>query len=189
MNKRKWTDEEIQYLKDHLGRLKIATIAENLSRTETAVILKLKRLGISNTKSSVGRLTMHQLAVLLKVDPTVVKLWIQNHGLPYKRRVTRSTRKFYFIDQEEFWEWAYHNKHRIDFSKVEYQSIVPEPSWVELERKNERSINYKSWTTGEIRRMLHLHTSGSNFEYISSELNRSLVSVKRKYQRINITKN
>ncbi|MDC3415996.1 DNA-binding protein [Aquibacillus salsiterrae] len=183
MKKRKWQDEEINYLRDSVGSIKISTIARNLNRSDTAVILKMKRLGLSNTKEAIGSLTMHQLAGLLDVDPTVVKLWIQKHGLPYQKRVTRSSRKFYFIDQLEFWAWAELNKERIDFSKVIKNSIVPEPKWVDVERRKKREVAYRNWTTGEVKLMLHLHTSGDNFHSISKHLNRSVVSVKRKYQR------
>ncbi|MCH1626384.1 helix-turn-helix domain-containing protein [Fredinandcohnia quinoae] len=188
MKRRNWTFEEIEFLKENIGHMKISTISRQLNRTETAVDLKIKRLGLSNTKSFTGQLTMHELAMLLKIDPKSVKLWIENHGLKYTKKATRNTRKFYFIKPEDFWEWAKNNKKRIDFSKIERQSIIPEPSWVDSERYTEKKVNYKAWTTIEIHSMIELVSTGQTFSDIGKRLNRSAVSIQRKYQRLNSMK-
>lgn len=185
MKKRAWTFEEIEFLKDNVGRMKISTISNQLDRTETAVELKIKRLGLSNTKSFTGQLTMHELATLLKIDPKSVKLWIDNHGLKYTRKATRNTRKFYFIKPEDFWEWAKNHKEKVDFSKIEKQTIVPEPAWVEGERSKQKRVNYRAWTTVEIHSMIELVSTGTTFTDIGKRLNRSPISIQRKYQRMN----
>lgn len=184
MKKRTWTYEEIEFLKDNVGRMKISTIANHVDRTETAVELKIKRLGLSNTKSFTGQLTMHELATLLKIDPKSVKLWIDNHGLRYTKKATRNTRKFYFIKPEDFWDWAKNNKSRIDFSKIEKNAIVPEPCWVEGERSKQKRVNYRAWTTVEINSMIELVATGTPFSVIGKRLNRSPISIQRKYQRM-----
>ncbi|WP_226037739.1 DNA-binding protein [Aquibacillus saliphilus] len=184
MRRKKWAEEEVQYIRENLGLVKISTMANKLERTEMAVVLKLKRLGLANTKSFSGDLTMHQLSNLLQVDAKTVKLWIENHGLPCKRRITRSTRKFYFVSQQQFWVWAFANKDKVDFSKIEQKTIVPEPNWVEKERLIKKKNNYKSWTTDEVKLMLHLLSTGTNFEYIGKKLERTTTSVRRKYNRI-----
>src|SRR5690606_24903499 len=140
------------------------------------------------TKSFTGQLTMHELAKLLKVDPKSVKLWIDNHGLKYTKKATRNIRKFYFIKPEDFWKWAMNNNERIDFSKIERQSIVPEPSWVEKERYSKKKVNYRSWTTIEIQSMIELVSTGKTFSDIGKHLNRSAISIQRKYQRMNSTR-
>jgi hypothetical protein len=188
VKRRNWTSEEIEYLRENVGFAKLKTIAKNLDRTETSVELKMKRLGLSNTKSYTGQLTMGELAKLLQVDPKSVKLWTENHGLKFSKRATRSTRMFYFIKPKDFWEWAYVNKESVDFSKIEPNSIPPEPDWLKQERMNKKSINYKSWTTHEIKIMTDLYSRGSDFSDIGEKLNRSSISIQRKYQRLNCIK-
>lgn len=184
MTRRNWTVEEIEFIKENLGYMKVSTIAKKLERTEASVTVKMKRLGFSNTKSFCGQLTMHELATLLKVDGKSVKLWIENHGLPFTKRATRATKKFYFINPVDFWQWAYDNKDRIDFSKIERQCIIPEPDWVEQERLTQKEIIYKHWTTNEITVMLNLIKGGKTFRDIGENLNRSPISIRRKYQRL-----
>jgi IS30 family transposase len=182
--KRKWTDEEIEYVKENVGSSKITTIARNLNRTLSSVELKMKRLGLSNTKSFTGQFTRHELALQLKVDPNSIKLWIDQHGLKCTKKVTRNTKVFHFIKPEDFWIWSYQNKERVDFSKIERHTILPEPDWVEQERQNIREVNYKKWTTKEVLMMSELISMGSTFSDIGKKLNRSTISIQRKYQRI-----
>jgi hypothetical protein len=182
--RRNWTSQEIAYVRENVGFQKIPTIARNLERTPTSVELKIKRLGLSNTKSFTGQLTVHELANLLGIDPKSVKLWIDHHGLKCTKKVTRNTKKFYFVKPEDFWNWSYQNKERVDFSKIEHHTIVPEPEWVEHERRNKREVNYKAWTTKEVSMLVELVSIGSTFTEIGRKLNRSKISIQRKYERI-----
>jgi hypothetical protein len=113
-----------------------------------------------------------------------VKLWVNNHGLRCTKKVTRNTKAFYFIKPEEFWCWAYHNKERVDFSKIDRHAILPEPDWVEEERHHQKEVNYKAWTTKEIRLMKELIELGNSYSEIGQELNRSSISIQRKYKRL-----
>jgi hypothetical protein len=185
--KRYWTKEEIQYLEENVGRLKISTIAKNLNRTENAVLVKMKRLGLSNTKEQLGLLTIGGLAKLLKVDPNTVRGWVKNHGLPCIKKVTRNRKRFYFIDPNNFWLWAENHKEKIDFSKIEKHSIAPEPEWVDKERTPKKTTNYKSWTTYEIKVMVNLLKKGATYKTVGEKLQRSLISIERKYKRLQQT--
>lgn len=188
MKKRYWTQKEINFIKENLGTMKVPTMAQHLNRTETAVLLKMKRLGLSNTKSFTGQLTMHELSNLLKIDSKSVNLWMKNHGLKFTKKATRNTKQFYFIKPEDFWDWALHNKERVDFSKIEPNAIVPEPEFVREERGNSKSTNYKSWTTKEINIMFGLISSGNTFSDVGKRLDRSSTSIEKKYYRLNKNK-
>jgi hypothetical protein len=182
--KRYWTEEEIQYLEENVGKIKVSTIAQNLNRTENAVLVKMKRLGLSNTKEQLGLLTIGGLAKLLKVDPNTVRGWVKNHGLPCHKKVTRNQKRFYFIDPTDFWIWAEKHKEKIDFSKIEKHSIAPEPEWVDKERTKKKTTNYKSWTTYEIRVMVDLLKNGANYKTVGEKLQRSPISIERKFKRL-----
>lgn len=186
--KREWTIDEIKYLKEHIGVHKICTIAQKLGRSYTSVIVKMKRLGLSNTKLQTGFLTIGELAEVLKVERNTVKWWITKHGLPYKKRVTRKSRSFYFIDTFDFWEWAEKHKEKVQFSKMESLVLLPEPHWVNEERRMEKQIkkkkNYKYWTTKEDQRLLELRKKGLKYAEIGQKMNRSSLSVERRFKRL-----
>jgi len=184
VKRRNWTDEEIDFLKDNVGKLKITTMSRKLNRTEESIKNKLKRLGISNTKAQTGYLTTYELAKLVQKDATTVRAWITKHGLQSTKKTTRCSRQFYFIHPEDFWKWAKDNREKIDFSKIEPHTIIPEPSWVEKERKFENPTSYKVWSIKEENQLKVLVMEGYTLNEVANKLDRSLISVKRKYSRL-----
>lgn len=189
--KKYWTEQEIAYLRDHIGNTKISTIAKNLDRSETAVILKMKRLGIAKTKEHTGLMTSGELARILDVDRTTIRGWIERHGLPIKRKVTRIEKTFSFVDNEEFWMWAKEHKDKVNFSKIERNSIPPEPEWVDslrFDNKHYQKKSYKQWTTKEDMRLKELQNKGLTKREIAKELGRTVVSVERRTSRLNSEK-
>jgi len=186
LKKRKGTEDEINFLKDNVGIIKVPTIAEKLERTEEAVVIKMKRLGMGNTRNQEGYLNATQLARILNVDPKTVKLWINNHGLKCLKKATRFEKKYYFIKPEDFWIWASENRSKVDFSKIEPRMILPEPEWFIEESRITRDVNYKVWTVKEERKLLMMMTDGTSPKEVAKQLNRSIISVKRKYNRLKI---
>ncbi|MGN7299556.1 helix-turn-helix domain-containing protein [Ferdinandcohnia sp. SAFN-114] len=186
MKRRKWTKEEIDFLYENVGYMKVPTIAEKLERTEQAVVIKMKRLGIAHTRNQAGYLTTQQLAELLKVDPKTVRQWALNHDLKCVIKATRFSRKFYFIHPEDFWSWAEKNREKVDFSKIEPKTILPEPDWVAAERKIKKDINYKIWTVKEEKDLLMMMSSGYSLRDVASILERSEISIQKKYKRLRI---
>lgn len=184
MTRRKWTEEEIEFLKDNVGKMKLATLSKKLNRTEGSIQNKLKRLGISNTKAQTGYLTTYELANLLQKDPKSVRGWIAKHGLKSTIKTTHSSRQFSFIHPEDFWKWAESHKEKVDFSKIERQSILPEPAWVEKERKRENPTTYRVWSIKEEKQLKMMLTDGYSIKEVARKLNRSTISVQRKYERI-----
>lgn len=182
-----WTDKEVEYLCEYVGSVRVETLAKNLHRPVTGVLLKMKRLGISNTKKQLGYYTLGELAGILKVDRKTVSLWAEKYDLPYIKRKTRSMRDFRFIDTSDFWDWAYQHQDRIDFSKVERHALPPEPEWVEPLRHMKRKIKgnyYRPWTINEERKLIHYRNKGLTFKNIASIMNRTSVSLEKKYKRL-----
>ena len=185
-----WTYEEIEYLKDNVGKIKLSTIATNLGKTNTAVLLKIKKLNLGNTKENTGLITLNGLANILNVDRATVKGWADRHSLPFKKSITREKRHFHLIHPEEFWNWAYLNKGKVQFMNVERNVLAPEPEWVEEERRKEmqslvkKKRSYQTWTTSADRQLIYYRNKGLTYREIGERLHRTPISVERRYQRI-----
>ena len=182
-----WNQEEINYLYENVGEVKLNTIAKNLNRPIQGVQLKMKRLKIGNTKEQLGLFTMGSLARVLNVDRTTVKHWVTYYGLPVTKKRTCKTRVFYFIDPNQFWIWAFGHQDRIDFSKIEVNAIPPEPEWVNALRYQKSKIkgnHYRSWTTKEEKMVLELRSQGQTYKSIGEILDRTPISIERKYKRL-----
>jgi hypothetical protein len=137
-------------------------------------------------------ITLGELAGLLGIDRTIVAWWQEKHGLPVKKKITRSKKTFMFVDAEEFWAWAKLYADKIDFSKIERNSILPEPEWVEEKRKKNlayKKRNYKSWTTKEDSLLIQMVNTGYPKENIAKTLGRSVISVERRIPRVYETYN
>lgn len=192
MGARRWTDEEVQYLEGAVGAVSFNTIAKRLKRTPTAVSVKAFKLGLSNTKDARGELTLNHLSKLAKVDRHTVKYWVDSHGLKAKKRVTRHSAVFYFVSPNDFWSWARKNKRIINFSKIEPNSIIPEPDWVDAERRKDyRTVPHRRkmpYSQEEDDRMVFLVKQGYTYKEVGELLGRSMYSVAHRYMRVYHTK-
>jgi hypothetical protein len=110
--RKNWTTEEVKYLQENVGHIKVSTISQNLNRSEQSILQKMKRLRISNTRAQIGLLTVGELSKLLEIERNIVCGWIHNHGLKCIQKTTRGSKKFWFVDPIDFWRWAENNKKR-----------------------------------------------------------------------------
>ncbi len=186
--RREWTIEEINYLEESVGVYKLKTIAKKMNRTCDSVVMKMNRLGLSNTKMQTGSLTLGELAKQLRVDRNTVKGWVEKHRLPCTQKITRSSKRFYFVNPSDFWKWAEVNKEKVQFSNIEPQTLLPEPEWVEKERQKDKQVNkrrvYRTWATTEDQKLVALREGGHTFKEIGERLNRSAYSVEHRYKRL-----
>lgn len=183
-----WTIEEIEYLKENIGFRKISTIAQALGRSYESVRVKMNRLGLSNTKSQIGLVTIGEISKILKVERNTVKGWVERYNLPCTKKVTRDSKIFYFIDSSDFWKWAEIHKEKVQFSNIDSQVLLPEPDWVAKERQRDKQTvkkkGYKYWTTKEDQRLLDLRKQGLTYFEVGQRMNRSSISIERRYKRI-----
>ncbi|WP_017756815.1 helix-turn-helix domain-containing protein [Calidifontibacillus oryziterrae] len=189
--RKEWDVADIDYLKEYIGSQKITMIAESMGRSYESVRVKMNRLGMSNTKAQTGLLTIGELAKLLKVERNTVKGWVERHGLSCVKKITRRSKAFYLINPKDFWKWAEKHKDKVQFSNIEPRVIIPEPAWVEDERQKDQFVCkkrvYKYWTTMEDRLLLELRNNKNlSFAEIGQKMNRSSVSVARRYSRIQL---
>ncbi|MCI2256054.1 helix-turn-helix domain-containing protein [Domibacillus sp. PGB-M46] len=183
---KRWTEKDLYFLQKRVGNCSLSAIARQLDRSETAVSLKLKRMGLGNTKHATGLLTGSELAKALNVDRKTVYNWVQFYGLEAISRITCCERKFHLIDVHSFWNWAKHNQQKIDFSLIEKHALPPEPDWVEEARNTPAGKTIKTytrWTTKEVELLLKWREDGWSFDEIGKKLNRSRISVERRYAR------
>lgn len=90
MSSRRWTKEEIEFLEEKWSYTSVSAIAKKLNRTETAVIIKAKRLKLGSAYTSGEYINANQIAKLLKIDRhTVTDYWIAKCGLKAKKKVMR----------------------------------------------------------------------------------------------------
>ena len=112
----RWTAEEEAYLERNLCRLSIVTLARKLRRSETAVVLKAKRLGIR--KSDEGY-TSRSLALAFGVDDHKIVQWIDRGMLKAARRHTERAQDMYLITDGAVRDFVAKHPLEFDLRKVD----------------------------------------------------------------------
>ena len=130
MKYKKWSESEIEFLKENYGIKSIKSISKILDRTEVAVRVKVGRLHL--VKNDGDFITLHQLVVALGLGNSYsnVKRKFLKNGLKTNRSNS--------LTIDYFWEWAEKHKHILDFSKFEKNLLGKEPSWVDEKRKGRK---------------------------------------------------
>ena len=141
MSKRpRWTAEEEEYLAENWGTLAIPTLARNLGRSEDAVVIRARRLGLGPFLDSGDYVSFNQLLVAVTGGNSgygyKIKSWVENRGFPlhYKRVGSQQWRIVYL---KEYWKWAEKNRAFIDFSRMEPLALGEEPEWVAEQRRED----------------------------------------------------
>lgn len=188
---RSWFDCETEYLEDNWGKLSVGTIAKKLGKSENAVILKAKRIGLGPSISAQGKLNANQLADAIGVDiHAIIDYWIPKYGLRAVRKVTRLVNKFWLIDIKDFWKWAEKNQDKFDSRRFEPLSLGPEPKWMKEKRKADMSLpvrRFQKWTVKEDEKLRAMFKSGLyNRNQIGEHLGRSGIAVQRRLTRIDV---
>jgi hypothetical protein len=129
-----WTAEEEDYLAESWGVIKIPTIAEELGRTEIAVISKAAKMGLGHYYAAQGKLTANYLAIEVGVHVITVLNWIRKYGLKAIQKRVSKKRIHYQIDAEDFWKWAEQNQWRFDSKNLEPLVFGIEPEWMKEKR-------------------------------------------------------
>lgn len=185
-----FTPEEEEYIQDFYGTKSAESIGKRLGISAKSVICKANKMGLTSAINASGKITANNLASLVGRDFKVVQRWMESHGLPHVRRALsrNKARKHILIEPKDFWKWAEKNKERIDFLRIERNTILPEPEWVEVERsklrKNPKKPN-KIWTAQEEVRLWNMYyTSGMRQKEIAEKFSVTPLSIEKKLKRI-----
>ena len=185
---RNWTEQETEYLCDNWGKLAVPTLCERLNRSQTAILLRVQRIGLPAFLESGDYITLNQLiAAVTGSDRSYsykTTSWVKHRGLPvHSKRNNKCSFKIVYVD--EFWRWAEKNRSFIDFWKMQPLILGKEPPWVADQRRKDFaafSMQRKDpWTTLDDQRLTHLlkqHKYG--YAQLSEQLQRSAGAIQRR---------
>lgn len=188
---RRWSQDDIAYLKDNYGALSLKTLCLHLGRSEISIRLMADRLQLGRWYHNLESITVNELAKALSVDYNTIKNWGNNYGLPWKEK---RFDEFYIktIKIEDFWSWAETNRNMIEWDKFEKYLLGSEPAWVDEARKakvleKDRSMKKKSWSKSEDEKLLWmLNQHRFTYPQISAELGRTHGAIKRRMHDLGI---
>lgn len=190
---KKWTSSEEELLIKRHGSYSIKSTAKKLNRSVLSVELKAYRLGLSGNSKAFDQITKTELRKALKITSFFMEKLINDKGLKVNKKITCKTKVYYFIELEEFWNWAEKHKSLIDWTKLEKNLLGKEPLWVDEERKqivfNKKIFRYgNEWTKKEEMQLAELYNSGKACTEIALIMGRTVYSIRGKVKRLNTVK-
>jgi len=186
--RRRWSEEEIQYLQENWGSVSVKHICKKLDRTEASIHVMQKKMKLGAFLDGGEYITLNKLLTAVTGTETAYSYktisWVKNRGLPvHIKRISEKRVKVVYID--EFWRWAENNRSFIDFSKMEPLALGKEPEWVKEQRRKDFqafAIQRKDpWTPNEddrLRLLLKQHKYG--YAELSDMLHRSAGAIQRR---------
>lgn len=182
---RNWTQEEIEYLEDNYGTVKIKTISKKLNRSASAITNKVNRMNLGRWYTRQDGITMGEFSKATTIAHGTLKNWTELYEMPFRKKSIRQS-DFYIIKLEDFWEWAETHKQMVEWDKIERLAIGPEPHWVAEARKakviecdcSQKKIPWSKADDEKLRWMLKQYRY--TYADISEEIGRTHGAVKRR---------
>ena len=185
---RKWTREEERQLSEEWGAYSVDIIAKHLDRNRNAIVVRANRLGLGAHLNSSTMISFNSLIKALGYPGGYQWQFkkFTEAGLKIHMQHVRDC-SFRMVDIDEFWEFAERNKHMIDFSRFEENSLGIEPLWVKVKRCEDfkrrcvvKPHNAK-WTDVEDRELVRLlRMYRYTYPEIADKLRRSEGAVQRR---------
>lgn len=179
--KRRWTEEEENFLIEKYTITNMDNLCKILQRTESAITKKAVNLCLDK---QAGYISCSRISAITGVD---------YGALINNKELTKVKRRFSgvlatYVREDIFWTWARKNIEKIDTKRLEKNLIyfINVPIW--FKRLNKRSKTYKThklWTKTEIETLIFLREN-CNYSYkeIAERMGRSKASASIKYRRL-----
>lgn len=196
----RWSESELQFLEDNWGLMRVPVLARKLNRTLAAVTEKAERFGLGPSRNGSGRITAGQLSKALGIHiRRVIDYWIPKCGLKACRKVTRTSRKLWQIEIDDFWRWARDNQDKFDSRRFEVLNLGAEPPWMAEKRRRDVGMpkrRNQEWTPEEDARLKELYRAGAigsgvagtgrwmDYSEIGKRLGRSRTAVQHRLDRL-----
>ena len=174
-----WTKEEIEYLKESWGKLKLSTIAKNLNRTENSLCHMAYNLKLGE---QVNWYTCREIEDMTGIDKTTIIGLIKRYNLDHFRGKTGH--KSYQMNEEQIRKmlakapnsWNYYNL-SVDLWENR------KPQWlkdkIEADKNKSKKTN-KRWSEEEDFILLDRINNNYSVERIAIEIGRSARSIKNR---------
>ena len=192
MDKRKkWTQEELDFLEEKWGVLSKKLIAKKLNRSLNSVIVKAVRLGLGGYINARDEITLNLLINTLgyKNSNSGVSKKFENHNIPIKKMkiIDKSVK---MVNINEFWKWAEKNKEILNFADFEEGALGKEPLWVKEKRNiDKNSLNKinrnRLWTKYEEQLLISkVKSMRYTYKELSKEFNRTEGAIKSRLNKL-----
>ena len=181
-DRREWTTEEEETLKEFWGYKSIEVLAKNLKRSVFSLKVKAARMKLGPMiRNNSELLTVFDICDLLQVTRDRVTITWPKLGLNLKTKKVTNNRSYYVITWEDLIDFLKNNQDEWDSRLIEPYMLGNEVEWLLNKRKKDRDENptfYRLWSDTDKQRAQFLNSIGKSHKEIATELNRSEEAVR-----------
>lgn len=185
-HKKKWSQEELEYLEDSWGFVSLDTISKNLQRTKEAIRRKAWDLGLGPSRYADGLIySPPQIAEILgKCVKDIYKLI--DDGILKGRKRKLINERVYQVHIDDLMEFLRDNPDKWDSRKVPPYTFGIEPDWMKEKRRQDMKIPRlnKPWTPEEERRLIFYVNAGYPMKEIAEKLDRTVNGIYKKTHKL-----
>ncbi|MEO8602654.1 MAG: hypothetical protein ABI629_08765 [bacterium] len=115
--RRDWTEEEERFLVANAGRRHVHWMAKQLKRSLTSVVLKIKRMKISQRWRE--GYTLRELVLCFGTDHHVIERWVREERLKVRKRGTDRERDAWFVTDADILRFVLEHPLTFELRKVD----------------------------------------------------------------------
>lgn len=185
---RKWTDEDVEILRELWGNESIDTISKKLKRSINAIKIKASKLNLGSMKSNnLLDITISDISKLFDVGrSTILGRW-QKQGLEITKKYVSEKSFYYCVDQEKLLKFLKNNQNIWDSKKLERFALGTEPKWLVEKRKSDYESfvpEITTWTKEELEIAKKMITGNYTAEEIAIFLQKSKKGTLQKLRKL-----
>ena len=179
----KYTEKELLYLEVNWGTHSISRMANKLKRSEKAILVKARRLGLGNPLDYKHYLIPSEVCELLGVTSKTLKKHFEKRGLKYKYKKINN-RKITTIEYEDLIDWMMNNTQYWDGTKVDEYGLIALGFDEVILRNKIKEDTLKTQRTNltekDVKKIIELYKKYYKYEDIAKILNKEYQTVKWK---------
>ena len=174
MGGRRWSQAELEQLKELAQRTTNANIARRLGRTQQSIRTIMQRNGIDPFPVASDQLTMNQVVQLTGVTHRTITTKWRSKGFKYKKRGN-----FLIVEQKELLRYMSEHSEDWNATRITDDTLFRRYDWYKDKKKvDQRPLS--SWSQADITTLKIRYRQGRAMKDIASELGRSESGVKNK---------
>lgn len=127
-NKKIWTQEEVEFLRDSWGVLSISSICRQLNRSLKSIKSKANRIGLEPLRNSFDDdITITEFAEYMGISRYRI-YYFHKRGLKMKRKKLSNKTSMYMISIKDALKFLEEHQNLFDAAKIDDCLFLPEPA-------------------------------------------------------------
>lgn len=178
---RKWSAEDLDYLRRTWGKIQLCFLSHHLHRTPSAIAQMAHEMrldAVYQSSEDIGLMDFVRATGISRerILYTLVPKW----GFPIKKLRNGTKQFYYYVDFEHILPWMETHQDLYDASKIKEDFFV-EPDWLKEKRRKDtkdpsyldNNVRRRAWSEQDVSRLKYLAKKGYTPRQIAEEIGRT----------------